>query len=99
MYQTNSFYSGVRETAEFSLSGFCRFYRIPLLAASELNYNIYNANLDKNKKQLFLYFDTCHRNQTFFSYIININENLMMRRNVALNTSRATYLDQTQAIM
>ena len=59
------------------------FYRTPLVAASELESNISNANLNKNKKKLFLYFDNSHANQTnttkkirFFSYIVNINGNL-----------------------
>ena len=48
------------------------------MAASELKSNISNANLDKNKKKLFLYFSTSHVNQAnnFFSYIANINKNL-----------------------
>ena len=49
------------------------------MAVSELKANISNANLDKNKKKLFSYFDTSHANQTnnfFFSYTVNINENL-----------------------
>ena len=49
------------------------------MAASELKANISNANLDKNKNKLFLYFGTSHANQTnkkYFSYIANINENL-----------------------
>ena len=48
------------------------------MAASQLKSNTSNANLDKNKKKLFLYFDTSHVNQTnnFFSYIVNNNENL-----------------------
>ena len=52
-----------------------------MVAASGLKSNISNANL--NKKKLFLYFDNSHANQTnttkkirFFSYIVNINENL-----------------------
>ena len=40
------------------------FYRTPLVAVSELKSNISNANLDKNKKKLFLYVDTNHANQT-----------------------------------
>ena len=50
-----------------------------MLAASEIKFNISNANLDKSKRKLFLYFDTIHANRTnnfFFSYIVNINENL-----------------------
>ena len=48
------------------------------MAASELKCDISNANLDKNKKGLFLYFDTNHENQTnnFFFDIVNINKNL-----------------------
>ena len=48
------------------------------MAASELKSNVSNANLDKNKKKLFLYFDASHANQTniFFKYIVNINQNL-----------------------
>ena len=42
------------------------------MAASELKYNISNANPDKNKMKLFLHFDTSHANQTHY----NINENL-----------------------
>ena len=47
------------------------------MAASELKSNISNANLD-NKKKPILYLDTIHANQTnhFFSFIVNINENL-----------------------
>ena len=39
--------------------------------------------------------------QTFFSYIININENLKNtdEKKCCFNVVRATYLDQTQAIM
>ena len=53
------------------------------MAASELESNITHANRNKSKKRLFLYFDNSHGNQTnttkkirFFSYIVNINENL-----------------------
>ena len=53
------------------------------MAASELKSNISNANLNKSKKKLYLYFDDSHANQTnttkkiwFFLYIVNINENL-----------------------
>ena len=48
------------------------------MAASELESNISNTNLDKNKKKLFLYFDTSHTNHANKkkSYIVNINENL-----------------------
>ena len=55
------------------------FIEHPLVAASELKCNISNTNRDKNKKKLFLYFDTSHSNETnkhFFSYNININKNL-----------------------
>ena len=59
------------------------FYKIPLVAPSELKSHISNASLDKNKKKLFLYFDNSHANQTnttkklwFFSYIFNMNKNL-----------------------
>ena len=34
------------------------------MAASELKSNISNANFTKNKKWLFLYFDTSQTNQT-----------------------------------
>ena len=53
-------------------------YRIPPVDASELKSNIRNANLDKNKKKLFLNFDTSHVNLTnnFFKYIVSINKNL-----------------------
>ena len=34
------------------------------MAASELISNISNANLNKSKKELFLYFDNSHTNQT-----------------------------------
>ena len=48
-----------------------------MVAVSELISNTSNANLGKNKKKLFLYFDTRHANQrNFFSYIVNISENL-----------------------
>ena len=74
-----------------------------MVAVSKLKSNINHANLGKNKKKLFLYFDNSHKNQQiiFCSYIVNINENLrLMRRNVVLSAyNRATYLDQTQAIM
>ena len=53
------------------------------MVASELKSNICNANLNKSKKKLFLYFDNSHANQTdttkkiqFLLYIVNINENL-----------------------
>ena len=51
------------------IQDFTVFYRVPLVAASELKYNICNANLDKNKKKLFLYFDTSHANQTNIFFI------------------------------
>ena len=34
------------------------------MALSELKSSINNANLDKNKKKLFLYFDNSHANQS-----------------------------------
>ena len=34
------------------------------MAASELKSNISNVNLYKSKKELFLYFDNSHANQT-----------------------------------
>ena len=40
------------------------FYRTPPVAASELKSNISNANLNKNQKKLFLYFDYRHANET-----------------------------------
>ena len=53
------------------------------MAACELESNIRNVNLNQNKKKLFLCFNNSHANQTntakkiwFFSYIVNINENL-----------------------
>ena len=53
------------------------------MAASKLKSNISNANLNKSKKKLFLYFDDSHTNQTnttkkiwIFLCIVNINENL-----------------------
>ena len=53
------------------------------MAASELESNISHVNCNKSKKRLFLYFDNSHGNHTnttkktwFFSYIVNINENL-----------------------
>ena len=59
------------------------FFIEHLVAASELKSNISNANLDKIKKRLFLYFDNSHTNQTnntekigFFSCIVNTNKNL-----------------------
>ena len=47
-----------------AVQNFTVFYRMSLVAASELKSNISNANLDKIKKKLFLYFDTSHANQT-----------------------------------
>ena len=35
-----------------------------MLATSEIKFNISNANLDKSKRKLFLYFDTIHANRT-----------------------------------
>ena len=53
------------------------------MAASELESNISYANFNKNKKNLFLYFDNSHGNQTnttkkdmIFLYNVNINKNL-----------------------
>ena len=53
------------------------------MAAFELKSNINNVNLDKSKKNLFLYFDNSHSNETNttkkiygFLYIVNINKNL-----------------------
>ena len=40
------------------------FYRKTVVTVSELESNISNTNLDRNKKKLFLYFDTSHGNQT-----------------------------------
>ena len=45
------------------------FYRTPLVAASEVKSNISNANLDKNKKKLLLYFDTSHANQNEYFFL------------------------------
>ena len=53
------------------------------MAVSELKSNISNANLNKNKRKLFLYLDKGHTNRTsttkkirFFSYIDNIKKSL-----------------------
>ena len=40
------------------------FYRKTVVTVSELESNISNTNFDRNKKKLFLYFDTSHGNQT-----------------------------------
>ena len=65
------------------------FYRTPLVAASELKSNISNANLGKNKKELFLHFDTSHANQTkFFFYTLLVSKKLqkrLTRRSVVLS--------------
>ena len=48
-------------------------YIAPLVAASELESNISNTNLDKNKKKLYLYFDTSdtsHANKNFFHTLL-----------------------------
>ena len=52
------------------------------MVVSELKSNISNVNLNKSKKELFLYFDNSHANEAnitkkiwFFLYIVNINEN------------------------
>ena len=57
--------------------------RKPLVVASGLESNISNANLNKNKKKLFLHLHNSLANQRnttkkiwFFSYIVNINEKL-----------------------
>ena len=57
--------------------------RKPLVVASGLESNISNANLNKNKKKLFLYLHNSLANQRnttkkiwFFSYIVNVNEKL-----------------------
>ena len=50
-------------------------YIAPLVAASELESNISNTNLDKNKKKLYLYFDTSdtsHANNFFHTLLISI---------------------------
>ena len=52
-----------------AVQDFVVFYRIPLVAASELKSNVCKANLDKNKKKLLLYFDTSHPNQTNIFFI------------------------------
>ena len=78
------------------------------MAASGLKSNISNANLNKNKKKLFLYFDNNHANQTnttkniyFFHALLMSTkiERRLMRRNVLKSYNRVTYLNQTQAIM
>ena len=73
------------------------------MPASELKSNISNANLDRNKKKLFLYLDTNHANQTIFLHTLLTSKKIyrrLMRRNVVLSAyNRATYCDQTQAIM
>ena len=55
------------EYCNISQSSF--FYRTPLVAASEVKSNISNANLDKNKKKLLLYFDTSHANQNKYFFL------------------------------
>ena len=79
------------------------------MAASELKFNISNVNLNKSKKKLFLYFDNSLANQTnttnkirFFLYIVNINKNLKKideKKCGFKQCDRATYLDQTHAVM
>ena len=79
------------------------------MAASELKSNISNVKLNKSKKKLFLYFDNGHTNQTnptekiwFFYTLLTSTKILrgLMRRNVVLSAyNRASYFDQTQAIM
>ena len=75
------------------------------MAASELESNISNTNLDKNKKKLFLYFDTSHTNHAnkkIFHTLLTSTKILrrLMRRNIVLSAyNRAAYLDQTQEIM
>ena len=54
-----------------AIPSFTVFYKIPLVAASKLKSNICNANLDKNKKKLFLYFDTSYANQTNKHFFIH----------------------------
>ena len=55
------------------------------MAVSRLKSNTSNANLNKNKKKLFLYSDISHTNQKnatkkmrFFSYTVNTNKNLKL---------------------
>ena len=55
------------EYCNISQSSF--FYRTLLVAASEVKSNISNANLDKNKKKLLLYFDTSHANQNKYFFL------------------------------
>ena len=71
------------------------------MPASELKSNISNANLDRNKKKLFLYLDTNHANNFFHTLLTSKKiYGRLMRRNVVLSAyNRATYCDQTQAIM
>ena len=54
------------------------------MAASELKSNISNANFDKNEKNLFLYFDTSHTNQTNESIFHTLLRSTK-RRNVVLS--------------
>ena len=70
------------------------FYRTPLVTASEFKSNISNANFDKNKKRLYLYFDNGHANQTnttkkirFFHMFWTSTriQRKLVSRNVALN--------------
>ena len=76
-------------------------YITPLVAASELESNISNTNLDKNKKKLFLYFDTSHTNHAnkiFFHILLTSTKiwKRLMRRNFVLSAhNRAAYLDKT----
>ena len=68
------------------------------MAASELESNISNTNLDKNKKKLFLYFDTSHTNYANKTIIITLLTSAkilrrLMRRNVVLSVyNRVAYL-------
>ena len=64
-------------------------YRTPLVSASKLKSNISNANLDKNKKKLFLYLDTSHPKQTN----ILIKHRHLCRKNVypKVSFARAIY--------
>ena len=67
---------------------------IAIFLRTALKPNISNANLDKNKRKLFLYFDNSCPNQTntanttIASYIFNIKESLKKtdEKNVVLST-------------
>ena len=69
--ESNQFNSKLNIAITVNIAIFLKtfFNRTPLVATSELKSNINDTNLGKNKKKLFLYFDTSHGNQTKFVFI------------------------------